>query len=760
MKRLFCHLLLSVMTLAAYAQDYPVLKALSEKDRQERLAPASANGKWGFVNRKGKFRIKPCFDMAEKFHPASCNGADTVYAAKVMYGGRWGVISSNGLYLRMPEFDSLSDFDRGTAIFSRRGVMGLLSSRGSVIMDGMEDIRPFGECGTAWFRKDGKWGLCNLAGKVVMYGKYERLPEMVTGKLAGIRTGDLFGLLSMKDGRMVLPAVYDRLYGLENGYVKLMKNGLYGLADENGKVVLAPKMNSDQTDGGHAFMQFFDNDVSGRPALMAFCNGKILTMSQLDEMMLSSLGRDRYLDRDDPSCGRFPYWLRRGALKEMGKEAFAEQWKSDCTYHLPERNSAEVGNRTEIPQVSGVYVTVDRDGKVTESNGMSLVAGEGLDGASVEVDGTVIPCGSWLAPLLSSPDASRLAAYDGRTGSSVGEWTGMSARFRNIGLSVWGDYASVVDVEVEGNLMKRAYVTFSANGAGRVLVTADGVLYDGNGYVHPDESKFFIAGDMLVVPVVAGQESRLATRLYTRAGKLLTELGDLYCEVILGSGHDLRMLGRDAYFFCRSEVNMAARKYTKDDIGIDAEKFRVEYDGSYIYFYDKESGLLKSMMEKAEGSVPIPALRCTGAVWDGCNVAAVSVNHWDYAEETKWVFVPRITSGYVVENVNGYMFTVYPAGQDGIAVYSINPDIWTNEGLRYGYIGYDDGFFTQPLFEEARDFMGGTADVKTGGEWIKVDRRRCAELGKSMTAPLSLFLSEEHLHRAAEEVELRPELVL
>lgn len=733
MMRLFCSLLLLAFTAGASAQDYPVLKALSEKDRQERLKPEFMDGSWGYVNSKGKFRIKPCFDMAEDFLPAYVSGTDTVYVAKIMYGGRFGFVASNGLYFKMPEFDSISDFDRGVAIFRRNGACGLLTGRGSVVMDGMEDIRPFGECGTAWFLKDGRWGLCNLAGKILLPCKYTELPNVLSGSVARFEAGGRYGLLSMKDGKEVLPPEYDHVSVLENGFVKILKNGLYGLADPSGKVIMPSKMMTDQIAEGHDFCQYFDNDPAGRPALMALYNGKAMNMKQLDDEMHKVLGRDAYLNRHDPSCQRFPHWLRRHVMADAGQDAFGEYWKSDNAYHLPAGSGRKSGTGVEIPKVNDIYVVVGRDFKVLECSGLGLEQGDALQKAKIPAGSLEIPCGSWLAPFLTSVNGARLSEYDSRNGTSVADWSVMSAHVRNSGPAAGGDYAAVVDIMVEDALMQRVFVKFTAAGARRLAIVQDGALYSMDEYVDPEDSRCFVTEGMLVISSFIGPERRPVTRLYTKAGKLLTDLPELYCEIILDSGNDLKMLGRDAYFFCRSEVNMAARKYTKKDLGLDVEKLRMEFDGVYVYFYDRNSGLLKSIMETSEGSVPIPALRFTDGVWDGRRIAAVSVNQWDFQEETKWVFVPRIASGSVVENINGYMFTIYPAGPDGVAIYSVNPDIWTNEGLRYGYIGFDDGFFTQPLFEAARHFVDGTADVRIGGEWLKVDKSRCAELGKMNT---------------------------
>ena len=68
------------------------------------------------------------------------------------------------------------------------------------------------------------------------------------------------------------------------------------------------------------------------------------------------------------------------------------------------------------------------------------------------------------------------------------------------------------------------------------------------------------------------------------------------------------------------------------------------------------------------------------------------------------------------------MVNIYPVGDDDIAVYGIYPDVWSSEGIRYGYIGYDGKFFTQAYFEEAKPFADGVAEVKIKGEWKKLSK--------------------------------------
>lgn len=761
MTRLFCSLFLMFVSLLASAQDYPKMKVLSASAQREELVPMEKNGKWGYANAKGAFRIKPQFDGAEEFKPAVRNGRDTIRVAKVKYGGFYGILDSDGTYLHVPDFDYVSDFCGGSAVFSRRGVYGIISASGIILLDGQEDMTEFDSHGLAWFRKNGKWGVCDHTGKAVFQNRFANRPETVYGSLTQIEEGGLYGLFSMRtrkvalnisadwigrdpidpefvhyrvngrlgavnmDGDVVLPPEYDHITGTGNGLLKFTRNGKYGLVDGTGKVLVPPMMITDQVSEDHDFYQFFD-ESTGHQVLMASHNGKVMTMKELDKALFEEEGRDRYIQKDSLEPERFPFWLKRHVVKEMGVDAYAEYWKTDNAYHPYMVEDDASVQPAGIPSAEDVYVVTDRNFKVLESQGLGLQEGGSLSEAAVTVEESSVSCASWLTPLMTSVNADRLAEYDAGMGTGISSWQTMSAHFRNLGKALDGDLVAVVDIRVEDILMQRTFVKFTRTGTRRLALTQDGILYDMQGYVNGEGSRCFVTGDMIVLPLSIGPDRQLKTRLYTKAGKLITELGDLYCEVIMeSSASGLKMLGRDSYFFCRSEVDMAARKYTKHDMGLDPEKLDISCSGGYAYFHDKATGLLKSFMELDFEAVPVPALRCTEAVWDGQRIVGVSANVWDFMEETKWMFIPRVTRGTATENINGYMITIYPAAADGIAIYSINPDIWTNEGIRYGYIGYDDGFFTQPVFEEARPFLDGTAVVKIGKEWTNISKDDC-----------------------------------
>ncbi|MFN0140403.1 MAG: WG repeat-containing protein [Pyrinomonadaceae bacterium] len=65
----------------------------------QEMACAKADGKWGYIDRNGKFLIPPQFDEAEDFSPDGF--------AVIGHDGKFGLIDKNGTFVLSPKYDSL-----------------------------------------------------------------------------------------------------------------------------------------------------------------------------------------------------------------------------------------------------------------------------------------------------------------------------------------------------------------------------------------------------------------------------------------------------------------------------------------------------------------------------------------------------------------------------------------------------------------------------------------------------------------------------
>ena len=317
-------LILTLSSVCAFAQaELPELKELSAKDRAKAISPAQKQDKWGYADEKGKFVIKPYFDSAEEFLPASLRGV-TIKCAKVSFAGKFGYLYDNGLFMILPEYDYLSAFDNGVAVFAKDGGYGLLNTSGKVLLSGFDAIMPFDENGLAWTSLDGLWGMYDLSGNEIFKPRFSALPETQYGPLTLVEEGGRFGLISVSERRMVLPTEYEMISGQENGNILVRKEGKYGLYDAAGKMLIPPLMNTDQISAGAEVYKYIDSS-SGFMVPMAYQDGKA------------------------------------SPLRTLETQPF-EEWRSDNAYIYPGLTQTPlIQDPSGIPEVDSIYVTISKD---------------------------------------------------------------------------------------------------------------------------------------------------------------------------------------------------------------------------------------------------------------------------------------------------------------------------------------------------------------------------------------------------------------
>ena len=97
-KCVFTVLICLCCTLLTYAQQ-PKLKELKGDELFGDIYPAEKKGKWGYINEKGKFIIKPIFDEALNYSDG--------YAI-IRYSDKYGVIDRASAFLHNPIYDSIN----------------------------------------------------------------------------------------------------------------------------------------------------------------------------------------------------------------------------------------------------------------------------------------------------------------------------------------------------------------------------------------------------------------------------------------------------------------------------------------------------------------------------------------------------------------------------------------------------------------------------------------------------------------------------
>lgn len=240
----------------------------------ENVAPAKSdadNERWGFVDEKAHWVIKPQFDRAGNFSEG---------LAPAMVQRKWGLIDRQGRWVVKPQYDDVRPPSEGISVARKGLVYGyinrdnkwLLKEKltralpfsngfGAVcLQDGQwafvhasgvmskphrGQIRPFSE-GLAAVQQDEKWGYINTAGKWVIPPQYQSAGAFQTGR-ALVRNHNEQSLLIDNHGRVLYRGT--QLVGVHTPsvlFIPCFENHQYGFLDGSGHFVANPALGGAQ----------------------------------------------------------------------------------------------------------------------------------------------------------------------------------------------------------------------------------------------------------------------------------------------------------------------------------------------------------------------------------------------------------------------------------------------------------------------------------------------------------------------------------
>jgi hypothetical protein len=137
-------------------------------------------GKWGFIDKTGKFVINPQFDKTAGEDPFGGEFLDGLAAVRVgdKITGQWGFIDKTGKFVINPQFSEIQEFGGGLAAVRNSNGWGFIDKTGTFVItpqsNRINDIRQVGtfSSGLAAVRvgdaKTGKWGFIDKTGKFVI----------------------------------------------------------------------------------------------------------------------------------------------------------------------------------------------------------------------------------------------------------------------------------------------------------------------------------------------------------------------------------------------------------------------------------------------------------------------------------------------------------------------------------------------------------------------------------------------------------------
>ncbi len=166
----------------------------------EGLTVIKRDGKYGFVDNRGRLRIANRYEEAEDFVEGR---------AAIRLLGKWGFIDASDEIIVQPTFDKISSFRQGVAKVARNQKEGLIGRNGEVLLALRYDSILLQPDGSYLLCSNGLLGLAEPTGKILIETRFERL-ELIDHRHVIVSQNGRHGLLT-RDGLSVIPLTYANL---------------------------------------------------------------------------------------------------------------------------------------------------------------------------------------------------------------------------------------------------------------------------------------------------------------------------------------------------------------------------------------------------------------------------------------------------------------------------------------------------------------------------------------------------------------------
>jgi len=181
--------------------DPPELDKLQEIfPEQEGMRGIKRDGKFGFIDSRGRLRIANRYDSLGNFH-------EGLAAIKLI--GKWGFVNMQDQIVINPNFERVTGFINGISIVRKNGKTGIIDKRGKILLSLEYDSIQHQPNKKLRLYKKGLVGLADQQGNILIEPRFDQLQELENGFVI-IGREEKFGLISIT-GLSAIPPIYDAL---------------------------------------------------------------------------------------------------------------------------------------------------------------------------------------------------------------------------------------------------------------------------------------------------------------------------------------------------------------------------------------------------------------------------------------------------------------------------------------------------------------------------------------------------------------------
>lgn len=185
------------------------------------------NEKWGVIDDKGKFIVKPKYEHISEYSEG---------LAEVRIAGKSGYIDQNGKLVISAAFNHAGLFNNGLAPVASGDSSYYIDRKGKRTLPGKYEDADIFSSGLAAVKQNGKWGYINGNGKTAIPFAYDNATSF-TGEYAVVTINSKKGVIN-KQGTTVIPAAYDRILPCNKELFVVSKGALSGYVNSKNQIVI------------------------------------------------------------------------------------------------------------------------------------------------------------------------------------------------------------------------------------------------------------------------------------------------------------------------------------------------------------------------------------------------------------------------------------------------------------------------------------------------------------------------------------------
>ena len=191
------------------------------------------NGKMlcsGLIDSTGKQLLEPVYWEIGQFYTD---------IAQVRKDNKWGLINSSGEVICPIIYDHFGQFHRTFIDVTKNGKLGLVDHSGTVILEPNFSYVTWYDSLIHCGNDKNEHFIYDLKTKKTYQHTFGKLIQQENG-LSFYLKDNKYGLVNAQ-GKLLLPAQFDKVRAFRNNFALVELNGKYGLIDHNGKIVQAVK---------------------------------------------------------------------------------------------------------------------------------------------------------------------------------------------------------------------------------------------------------------------------------------------------------------------------------------------------------------------------------------------------------------------------------------------------------------------------------------------------------------------------------------